>query len=45
MYGLLVKWVNPRMASILTAIWFAALIIGVIIFSVDPSADFRYGRI
>ncbi|WP_306118252.1 MULTISPECIES: hypothetical protein [unclassified Roseitalea] len=44
MYGLLLTRFAPKTAAILCAVWYCALIVGVIALSVEPPADFRYAR-
>ena len=44
MYGQLRRFFGPRLAGTLCALWFAALIVGILLCSVEPPADFRYGR-
>ena len=44
MYGRLLGVVGPRWAGVLCAVWFAALIVGIVLCSIEPPADFRYGR-
>ncbi len=44
MYGYLEQWVGSRVGAVLCALWFAGLILGILMSSVEPLADFRYGR-
>jgi len=44
MYGYFLRVLPPRYAAILSAIWFTTLIVLTLLCSVEPSADFRYGR-
>lgn len=44
MYGYFCRVLSPIPAGLLCALWFAALIVGVLLCSFEPPADFRYGR-
>lgn len=44
MYGLLLTRFSPRTAGWLCAVWYAGLVVGIVILSVEPPADFRYAR-
>lgn len=42
MYAWLLPWIGPRAALLVTAIWYAALLVLVILCAAEPPADFRY---
>lgn len=42
MYGIFRKFMPPRLAYLLTAIWFFVLILLAVYFSFEPKAEFRY---
>jgi hypothetical protein len=44
MYGYFRKIAGPRTAGLICAVWYAALIVAILLASVEPPADFRYGR-
>lgn len=44
MYGLLLTRFSPRTAGWLCAVWYVALLAGIVMLSVEPPADFRYAR-
>jgi|GEM_PF-1366280 len=44
MYGYFLKLFGPRTAGLVTALWYAAILVGIILCSVADPADFRYGR-
>jgi len=44
MYGYFLRFLPPRYATILSALWFTTLIVLTLLCSAEPSADFRYGR-
>ena len=44
MYGLLLTRFGPTAAAVVCAVWFAALIVGIVMLSVEPPAEFRYAR-
>lgn len=44
MYGYLLKITGPRWAGWLCALWYAALIIAIVMCSVEPPAEFEYGN-
>lgn len=44
MYGFLLSYLSPRWAGIVCAVWFAAIVALIVLLSVEPPADFRYGR-
>lgn len=44
MYGYFRKVLGPIPAGLLCAFWFAALIVGTLVCSFEPPADFRYGQ-
>jgi hypothetical protein len=44
MFGLLTSYLSPKVATVLCAVWFAALLVAILVLSVEPPADFRYAR-
>lgn len=44
MYGLLLTRFSPATAGALCAAWYCALVIFIVVLSVEPPAEFRYAR-
>jgi hypothetical protein len=42
MYAWLLPRIGPRAATLVTALWYGALLALVILFAAEPPADFRY---
>ena len=44
MYGYFRKFAGPRLAGLICAVWFCALIIAILAASVEPPAAFDYAN-